>query len=142
MTIASAVYGCFLRDSIANVKAFALNASDVIKQDLVTDTYTNDKNVHDELADVTNIVTGTNWAGAVTLASPTWTIAAGVAKFDATDVSVATTTLTGVEGDVIWDDTIAGDPLLVCVDFGTTYATVAGTFAVTWAAGGIFTITY
>jgi len=142
MTMASGLYGPFIRDAMNNTKAFALNASDVVKHDLVTDTYTPDFNVHDELADITNIVTGTGWAGALTLASPTFTIAAGVAKFDGTDISVATTTLTGVEGIILWDDTIAGDPLLCSVDFGSTYATSAGTFAVTWNAAGIFTITY
>jgi hypothetical protein len=142
MAMASGIYGPFLRDAIANNKAFALNASDVVKQDLVTDTYTPNFDTHDELADVTNIVTGTGWAGAVTLGSPTWTIASGVAKFDGADISAANTTLTGVEGIVLWDDTLSGDPLLCAVDFGATYATVAGTFAVTWAAAGIFTIDY
>jgi len=142
MTMASGLYGPFIRDAITNVKAFALNASDVVKQDLVTDTHTPAFDTHDELADLTNIVTGTGWAGAIALASPTFTISSGVAKFDGTDISAATTTLTDVEGIILWDDTIAGDPLLCAVDFGSTYATVAGTFAVTWNASGIFTITY
>lgn len=142
MAMASGVYGPFLRDAIGNVKAFALNASDTIKYDLVSDTHTPNFDTHDELADLTNIVTGTNWAGALPLSTPTFTIASGVAKFDGADVSVATTTLTGVEGVILWDDTLAGDPLIVAVDFGTTYATTAGTFAITWNASGIFTIDY
>lgn len=142
MAMASGIYGPFIRDAITNVKAFALNASDTIKHDLVSDTHTPNFDTHDELADLTNIVTGTGWAGALTLGSPTFTIASGVAKFDGTDISVGSTTLTGVEGIVLWDDTIAGDPLLCAVDFTTTYATVSGTMAITWAAGGIFTIDY
>jgi hypothetical protein len=142
MTIASGIYGPFIRDAINNTKAFALNASDTIKQDLVTDTYTPNFDTHTNLSDLTNIVTGTGWAGAVTLGSPTFTIASGFATFDGADVSAATTTLSNIEGVAVWDDTIASDPLLCLVDFGSTYSTVAGTLAITWNANGIFRFDY
>jgi hypothetical protein len=142
MALASGIYGPFVRDAITNAKAFALNASDTIKQDLQSDTATPNFNTHDELADLTNIVTGTGWAGAITLASPTFAISTGYATFDGTDVSASTTTLASVEGITLWDDTIAGDPLLCTVDFGSTYATTAGTFAITWSASGIFRFKY
>ena len=142
MALASGIYGPFVRDAITNVKAFALNASDAVKMDLQNDTATPDFDTHDELADLTNIVTGTGWAGALALGSPTFTIATGYATFDGTDVSESGTTLTGVEGVSIWDDTLAGDPLLCTVDFGATYATTAGTFAITWATAGIFRFKY
>jgi hypothetical protein len=139
--MSSGVYGPFLRDAITNTKAFALNASDVIKFDLVTDATTPDFNTHDELADITPL-TGTGWSAGQTLESPTFTIAAGIAKFDGADDSVPTTTLTNAEGMIIWDDTIAGDPLLCAVDFGAPYSTVAGSFAITFSASGIFTVDY
>ena len=88
MTMASGLYGPFIRD-MAGVKVFALNASDVIKHDLVSDTHTPAFDTDDELADLDNIVTGTNWAGALTLSTPTYTIASGVAKFDGVDISVS-----------------------------------------------------
>lgn len=143
MTMASGVYGPFLRDALGNVKAFALNASDTIKWQFVADAYTPDFNVHDEEADITNEVTGTGYTtGGEPLASPTFTIASGFALMDGTDVSLATTTLTAVRGVVGMDDTLAGDPLLWATTFGQDYSTVAGTFAITWSASGIWRIDY
>lgn len=143
MTMASGIYGPFIRDAITNAKAFALNASDTVKWQPVADAYTPDFDVHDEEADITNEVTGTGYTtGGEALGSPTFTIASGIAKFDGTDVSLPTTTLSSIEGVVLFDDTLAGDPLLVAVDFGSSYSTLAGTFAITWNASGIFTIDY
>ena len=143
MAMASGLYGPFIRDAINNAKAFNLNASDVIKWQPVTDSYTPNFDTHDEEADITNEVTGTGYTtGGETLGSPTFTIASGVATFDGTDISLATTTLTDIEGLVFFDDTISGDPLLCAMDFGATYSTSAGTFAVTFNASGIFTIDY
>jgi hypothetical protein len=143
MAMASGIYGPFLRDAINNAKAFALNASDTIDFQFVADAYTPDFNAHDEEADITNEVTGTGYTtGGVALGSPTFTIASGFATFDAADVSLSTTTLASVEGVVLFDDTLTGDPLLAAVDFGTPYSTTAGTFAITWNASGIFRIDY
>ena len=141
MAMASGVYGPFLRDAFLNVKAFDLD-SDTFKIDLVTDTYTPNFDTHDEVADLTNIVTGTGWSAAVTLGTPTFGIASGFATFDAVDVSQTTTTLTNAEGGIIWDDTLAGDPLIVAIDFGAPYSTVAGTFAIAFNASGIWRIDY
>jgi hypothetical protein len=86
-------------------------------------------------------VTGTNWAaGGVLLTGTTFTGASGIATFDATDVSVASTTLSGVRCCLIYADALAGNNGIVLVNFGADYATVNGTFGVTWAAGGIFTL--
>ena len=142
MTMASGIYGPLVRDAFTNAKAFALNASDAVDLDLLSDTHTPAFDTDDELADLDNIVTGTGWAGALNLTSPTFAIASGYATFDAADVSESSTTLTGVEGCALWDDTLAGDPLLCAVDFGSTYATTAGTFAITWSASGIFRFKY
>lgn len=88
-----------------------------------------------------NEVSGTNWAaGGVALAGTTFTGATGTATFDATDVSVATTTLTNARGGLIYADALAGNNAIVLVNFGADYSTVAGTFAVTWNASGIFYI--
>lgn len=141
--MASGVYGPFLRDAINNTKAFALNATDTITFQFVADAYTPNFDTHDEEADITNEVTGTGYTtGGENLTSPTFTIASGFATFDAADVSLSSTTLSGVEGVVLFDNTLAGDPLLAAVDFGTPYSTTAGTFAITWNASGIFRIDY
>lgn len=93
-----------------------------------------------------NEVTGTNWAaggpaGAVLASatiteSPTRTL-----MFDANDISVATTTLSGVYGCLVYDNTLATKYSLCAIPFaGSPFATVAGTFGITWATGGVFNI--
>ena len=88
-----------------------------------------------------NEVTGTNWAsGGVALTgttvseSPTGTI-----MFDATDVSVASTTVTNARCYLLYADALAGNNAICLVNFGADYSTVAGTLAIQWASGGIFT---
>ena len=143
MAMASGIYGPFLRDAITNVKAFALNASDTITWQFVSDTYTPDFNTHDEEVDITNEVTGTGYTtGGENLGSPTFAISSGFATFDGTDVSLPGTTLSAVRGVVLFDTTLVGDPLRCAVNFGSYYSTTAGTFAITWATNGIFRIDY
>lgn len=103
----------------------------------------------------TNEVTGTGWAaGGVLLSaaaagstSAVPTLAegtAGAVRYDHTnDLSVASTTLTGVRACIIYADPISAPtakPLIVLVNFTQDYATSAGTFAIQWAATGIFEI--
>lgn len=88
-----------------------------------------------------NEVTGTNWAaGGVVLTGTAFTGAAGTLTFDATDVSVASTTLTNARCYLLYADVLAGDRAIVLVDFAADYSTSNGTFAITWNALGIFTI--
>lgn len=89
-----------------------------------------------------NEVTGTNWpAGGVALAgtvvdeSPT-----GSLRWDATDVSVASTTVTNARCGLIYADALAGDNAICLVNYGADYSTSNGTFGITWASGGIFAI--
>lgn len=90
-----------------------------------------------------NEVTGTNWAsGGVALTGTTFLGATGTATFDATDVSVAATTLTAVRHYLLYADALAGNNAICLVDFGSDYATSSGTFAITWNASGIFTIDF
>lgn len=105
----------------------------------------------------TNEVTGTGWAsGGIALsalaaggtsASPTFAEGtAGSLRYDHTnDASVAGTTLTNVQGCIIYYDAATApadlaDAMMVSVCFGSAYSTVSGTFAITWAATGIFEI--
>lgn len=88
-----------------------------------------------------NEVTGTNWAsGGVALTGTTLAASSGTLVFDATDVSVASTTLTNARGYLLYADALAGNNAILLVNFGADYSTVNGTFAITWAAGGIFII--
>jgi hypothetical protein len=84
-----------------------------------------------------NEVTGTNWAaGGVALTGTTVSISSGTLILDATDVSVASTTLTAARCYLLYADASAGNEALVLVNFGADYSTSNGTFAITWAAGG------
>lgn len=88
-----------------------------------------------------NEVTGTNWAaGGVALTGTGLTISSGVIVYDATDVSVASTTLTNARAYLLYADVLAGDRGIVLIDFGGDYSTVAGTFAIAWHATGIIRI--
>lgn len=89
-----------------------------------------------------NEVTGTNWpSGGVALTGTTVSESpTGTLMFDATDVSVASTTLTNARCYLLYADALAGNNAIVLVNFGADYSTSNGTFAIQWAAGGIFTI--
>ncbi|MCA1569758.1 MAG: hypothetical protein LC798_05435 [Chloroflexi bacterium] len=89
-----------------------------------------------------NEVSGTNWAaGGVLLTGTTVTDSpAGTMMFDATDVSVATTTLTNARCALIYADALAGNNAILLVNFGADYSTVSGTFGITWAAAGVATV--
>jgi hypothetical protein len=54
--------------------------------------------------------------------------------FDATDISVASTTIaTGAYGLVIYDDTLSPKAIIAAVSFGgSSYINNAGTFGITW----------
>lgn len=88
-----------------------------------------------------NEVTGTNWAsGGVALTGTTFLASSGTAVFDATDVSVATVTVSNARCYMLYADALAGNNAICLVDFGADYSATAGTFAITWAAGGIFVL--
>jgi len=93
---------------------------------------------------------GTDWVTAGrTLASKTLTVpSSGAFMFDAADLtSVATATLSGVEGGLTYDDTITvGTGGIakqgVCYNyFGGAQSVVAGTFSVVFNANGVFRFT-
>lgn len=100
----------------------------------------------------TNEVSGTGWAAG----GPTITTATGGSptldegttgsiRYDMPDVSAATTTLTNARGCIIYADPITApadmvDAMIVAVTFGADFSTVAGTFAITWSATGVFEI--
>jgi hypothetical protein len=87
-----------------------------------------------------NEVYGTGWAtGGVALTGTTFTgVATTYAKFDATDVSVAGTTLTAAMGDLIYADALAGNNGIMLIDFVTAVTTVAGLFEILWHTDGIW----
>ncbi len=142
MTMASNTYGIFVRDALGNTKAIDMDA-DSFKYALVTDAYTPNFSTHDEYADLTHEISGTGYtAGGPVIGSTTWAISSTYVVFDGNDLSLTTSTLTNVRGGAPYDDTISGDPLVCAITFGADYSTVAGTFAVTHSASGIWRVQF
>jgi hypothetical protein len=84
-----------------------------------------------------NEVTGTNWAsGGVALTGTTLSVSSGTLILDATDVSVASTTISNARCYLLYADALTGNNAIVLVNFGADYSTSNGTFAITWAATG------
>ena len=63
----------------------------------------------------------------------------GVMMFDAADTSWATATVS-TRGCLIYADALAGNNGICAVNFGADFASTAGTYTITWAAGGIFNV--
>jgi hypothetical protein len=99
----------------------------------------------------TNEVSGTGWAsggvalsaaaaGATSTAPTNTESPTGSQMYDMGDISVASTTLTNARAARIYADALAGDNLIVLINFGADYSTVAGTFGIVWASTGVFAI--
>lgn len=99
----------------------------------------------------TNEVAGTGWvtggialsaaaAGATSAAPTTTESPTGTIMYDMNDIAVASTTLTNARACRIYADALAGDNLIVCVNFGADFSTSNGTFGIQWAATGVFAI--
>jgi hypothetical protein len=139
MTMASGWFGITERD-IKDATALAFNVeADTFKVPLVTDTYTPDFNAHDFYNDITNELTT---AGGYTqpgnaIASPTYVVSSGFVVLDATDTAYTALTKTGIRGLVLFDDTLASDPLILAQTFGADYAPTAATLTIQHDANGI-----
>jgi hypothetical protein len=95
------------------------------KATLLDSTYTPNADTHDDLADViADEVTGTNWAagGQTLTVSTAIDTANNRVSFTATDISVASVTLSDGKHLVIWDDTHASDALIGYITFDTALA--------------------
>lgn len=120
--------------------------ADVIKVMLCTSSYTPNQDTHQYKSSVTNEVTGTGYtAGGATLTSPTvnYTTGTNTLAFDAADVSWPTSTITARYA-VVYDSSPASDatrPLIGYIDFGADVVSTGGTFAITFDAAGIFSVT-
>ena len=100
---------------------------------------------------VTNEVSGTGWAaGGVALSAaasgggsttPTLTESpAGSIMYDMADVAVSGTTLVNARGVKLYADVLAGNNLIIGINFTADYSTNNGIFGIQWAATGVFAI--
>ena len=78
-------------------------------------------------------------AGGATLASVTWTEAAGTVTFDAANPAWTASTFTARYA-VIYSDTAASDELVCLIDFTENKSVSGGTFTIQFNDSGIFTI--
>ena len=149
----SGLFYATLRDALENVIALDWHAT-TIKIALTTNSDTPPFQTDPATWAGTNEVYGTGWAqggvalsaaaaGAtstapaitVTGSAPTTTL-----KYAMGNVSVATTTLTNARGAYLIADALSPKANIVAIYFGgSDYSTVAGTFAITWAGGGVVT---
>jgi hypothetical protein len=141
---ASGVYGLSLEKVLIDTLGESWEAEDN-KVLLDSDTDTPNFDTHDFRNDVATEVTGTNWAaGGVALTGTEVTLSSGVLTFDATDVSVATTTISAAMASILYTNVGAAgtDQLVMLHDFVTAVTTSAGTFAITWNGSGLLTLDY
>jgi hypothetical protein len=141
---ASGVYGLSLEKMMIDTLGESLEAEDN-KVMLDSDTDTPNFDTHDFRSDVATEVTGTNWAtGGVALTGTEITLAAGVLTFDATDVSVASTTISNAMASILYTNvgSAATDQLIMLHDFVTAVSTSAGTFGIQWHSSGLMTLDY
>lgn len=89
-----------------------------------------------------NEVSGTGYtAGGALLTSTTVSESpTGTIMWDAADTSWTTSTITNARCALAYADALAGNNAIVLINFGADYSTVAGTFTIQWAAGGILTL--
>lgn len=88
-----------------------------------------------------NEVSGTGYtSGGTVLTSTAFTESpTGTLMYDAADTSWTTSTITNARCGLGYADALAGNNALFLVNFGADFSTVAGTFLVQWAAGGVWT---
>lgn len=141
---ASGVYGLSLEKALIDTLGESWEAEDN-KVLLDSDTDTPNFDTHDFRNDVATEVTGTNWAaGGVALTGTEITLSSGTLTFDATDVSVASTTITSAMASILYTNVGASttDQLVMLHDFVTAVSTSNGTFAIQWHANGLLTCDY
>ena len=141
---ASGVYGLSLEKALIDTLGQSWEA-ETHKVMLDSDTDTPNFDTHDFRNDVATEVTGTNWStGGVTLTGTEITLSSGVLTFDATDVSVASTTITSAMASIFYTNvgSAATDQLIMLHDFVTAVTTSSGTFGIQWNASGLLTLDY
>lgn len=115
----------------------ALFTNSVTGADLITDT------AYGVGAWASNEVVGTGYtAGGAAFTGTTFAhTSGGVVMWDGTDPSWATATITA-RGALYYADVLAGNNALVAQTFGADIVSTAGTFLITLAAGGVFSIDF
>lgn len=139
------VYGLGLA-AILN-KEVDLNSNANLFWMFTSSSHTPNVDTHDYESDLTNIVSGTNLSSAgvaVSGSAVTYDTATNTVKFDATDISVATVTATGIRNIHLVDKTSgssATNPLICYATLDADLSPVAGTLSFVFDSAGVFTVT-
>lgn len=141
---ASGLFGLTLEKHLTgNIDAEDWEAEDNLIT-LISDSATPNFDTHDFWDDLSaNEVTGSGWTDTA-LTGTTITLSGGTATFDATDLSVGSTTLSSAMASVLRFNvgTDGTDALVMLHDFVTAVSTSNGTFGIQWNASGLATIDY
>jgi len=142
--MASLIYDKFrLKLADSSTKINLGSGGDTIKVALVTSSYTPVQATNEFFSQVTNEVVGAGYtAGGATLAGQSYVMVGAVGRFDATDTSWATSTITARAAVIYKSTGVAGtSPLIAYIDFGSNKISDGAIFQITWNASGILTIT-
>ena len=120
--------------------------SDTVKFTLHTATYSPNIDTNEVKADATNELGTANGYTALGIAiagkSVSYNATGNVTTFDMDDTTITWTASGGslvFQYAVLWDDTIASDPLIGYIDCGAQTITSGNTFLITTGATGLFT---
>ncbi len=147
MTVtASALFGTTLMDLLDTTQLAVDYDLETHKGALFTDTLTPNYDT-DTAYGVSpydgNETSGGSWsAGGIVLTGTALSLSSGTMKFDATDVTVATTDVTAAMLYLLYADVLGGNNALFGIDFVTAVTTVNGTLTITWNGSGIYTVDY
>jgi hypothetical protein len=144
---ASGLYGLTIEKMLIDTAGESLEAEDHTLS-LVTDTYAPNFDTHDFHADLTNEISGGNYA-ADAVTSTEVTLSSGTLTYDAADNVYDN----GGSNDVTITDAMAAvlvttvsgtatNQLVGLWDFVTAASCSNSTFTVQWAAGGLFSLDY
>lgn len=104
--------------------------TDVFKALLVSSSYTFSKDNHTTRANITNILSGTNWPADGVIVTASHALDLGIDRYTLTlgAISQANTTLSGIAQVIYYvskGGSASGDPMIACCDFGQSYTTTA-----------------
>lgn len=138
MAANSVLFGITWRDAL-DATALAVNfESDTFKMTLCTNTFTPDADGYDFFNDITNEVSGTGYSSpgpALDSVVINLSITTDYLTVDYADETISTASITARQG-IMFDDTLASDPLISAHDFGQDYTSTAGNFIIQPAATG------
>lgn len=144
MAISAGLYGLTIEKMFIDTAAQSLEA-ETHKEALVTDTHTPDFTLHDFRDDLTNEVTGTGYtAGGVAFTATEVTLATGTLTYDFADTVYTTVTISDAMGGAFYFNvgTAATDMLIGMQDFVTAASATAANFTIQHHTNGVFTLDY